>query len=72
MGSVSGSEDEAALCPHELGPAVVDIGGCVEPDPRMAVVGVVPAEETPAEAMGVFEAAEAGREARPVLEGSEL
>ena len=72
VGSVSGVQDEPALSPHELGPAVVDVGGCVEADPRMAVVGVVPAEETPAEGVGVLEAAEAARELWTVLEGAEL
>ena len=72
MGGISGVEDEPALGPHELGPAIVDVGGCVKTDAGMAVLLVVPPEEPLAEAVGIFERPEPGREARPVLEGAEL
>jgi len=67
VGGISLVQDGGALGSHGPGPAVVEVGGGVVADPGMAVLGVVPAEETPAEGLGVLEAAEAPREAGPVL-----
>src|SRR4029453_19522080 len=47
-------------------------GGVVEPDPGVAVLVVVPAEEPGAEGVGVLQAAEPVGELGPVLEGLEL
>jgi hypothetical protein len=41
-----------------LGAAVVDVGGGEQRDPAVAVLGVVPAEEAPAEGAGVGDRAE--------------
>jgi hypothetical protein len=65
-------EDLASPVPDELGAAVVDVGGGVKPDAGVAVVVVVPAEELLAVGVGVLEAAEAGGEVGPILEGPEL
>ena len=72
MGCVSSLEDLAPSGLDEQGPAVVDLGGGVEADPGVAVLVVVPGEGTPAEAVGVFEAAETAPETGPVLEGAEM
>jgi hypothetical protein len=55
-----------------VGAAVVDVGRGQQPDPAVAVLDVVPAEEPLAEPTGVLDAAEPLREGRMVLEGLEL
>lgn len=51
---------------------VVDRGRCHQADARVAMLMVVVLEEDVAEGLRIFEAAEAVREFRPVLEGLEL
>ena len=72
MLGVGVEEDHASLRPDRLGPAVVDVGRSVQADARMAVIVVVPGEESSAVGTGVLEAAEPVGEVRPVLEGPEL
>jgi|SRR5215218_2691194 hypothetical protein len=72
MGGVGGVQHRGPLGLDELGSAVVDIGGDMEADPGVAVLGVVPAEEPGAEAVGVLQATEPVGELGPVLEGLEL
>jgi hypothetical protein len=50
----------------------VDVGGGEQPDPAVAVLEVVPAEEDLAERSGVLDAVEPVREGGMVLEGLEL
>ena len=59
VGGVGGVEYLAALFSDELRSSVVDVGGGVEPDARMAVVVVVPVEEPSTVGVGVLEGAEA-------------
>jgi hypothetical protein len=56
MLGIGGSEYLGSPGPHQLGAAVVDIGGGVEADAGMAVLVVVPAEEPAAEGVRVLEA----------------
>ncbi len=46
--------------------------GSVEPDPRMAMLGVVPAEEGATEHPSIFDASKAVWKLRSVLEGFKL
>ncbi len=72
VGGVGTIEHGRPLRLDGSGSAVVDVGGRVIGDAGMAMLVVVPTEEPRAEAVGVFEAAEAVRELGPVLEGLEL
>ena len=72
MELVGAGEHDAPLLVDEFGPAVVHVGGGVIADARVAVVVVVPPEESPAEAVGVLERAEPVGEVGPVLERSVL
>jgi hypothetical protein len=67
VAGVGGVEHLGAAGADRLGLAVVDGGGGREPEPRVAVLGVVPAKERAAEGAGVLDRAEARREARAVL-----
>jgi hypothetical protein len=67
VGGVGSVEHDSPLGPDLFGPPVVDIGGGVEADPGVAVVGVIPAEEPPAERQGVLVAAEPLGELGPIL-----
>src|SRR4051794_23095932 len=55
-----------------VGLSVVDVVRGVPGDSGMPVFGVVPGEEAAAEGAGVLDAAEAGWEVGPVLQGPEL
>ena len=72
VGGVGGLQHPGPLGADLLGPAVVEVGGGVEPDPGVAMLGVVPAEEPGAEAVGVLIGAEPVGELGPLLEGLEL
>jgi hypothetical protein len=65
-------EDHTSLSSDRFGPAVVDVGGCVQADARVAVVVVIPAEEPGTVGTSVLEAAESVGEVRSILEGPEL
>jgi hypothetical protein len=52
--------------------AVVNVGGRMQTDARMAVIVVIPTEEATAVGMGVLETAEPVGEVGSVLEGPEL
>lgn len=41
MGAIGGVEHTLTLLPDDLGLAEMHVGGCVEPDARVAVLGVV-------------------------------
>ena len=61
--------------PHRrplLGQAVVDVMGCQEAKPAVAVFAIVPAEEPVAVGSRVFNRAEPVREAGPILQGLKL
>ena len=57
---------------HLGGAAEVDLLGGEQADAAVAVLGVVPLEELPAEVLCLLDAAEATREARVVRDGLEL
>ncbi len=61
---VGGVERDRTLVTHRFGAPVVDVGRRVVPDAGMAVVVVVPPEETSTEGVGVLVAAEAIGELR--------
>jgi len=65
-------EDHAPLISDRFRPAVVDVGRSVQADSRMAMVVVVPTEESSTVGTSVLEAAEPVGEVRSVLEGPEL
>ena len=65
-------QDDSALFSDRFGPAVVDVGGGMKSNARVAMIVVIPSEKSGAVGLGVFEAAEAVGEIRSVLEGSEL
>jgi hypothetical protein len=62
VGGIGGVQDRVSHEGDLLGAAVVDVGGGQEPDPAMAMLAVVPAEEPLAEGPGVFDRAEPVRE----------
>ena len=72
MLGVGVEEDDTSSMSDPFGSAVVNVGGSVEPDPRMAVVVVVPTEESSTVGTGILEASEPVGEVRSVLEGAEL
>jgi hypothetical protein len=72
MGGVRGGEHLSAGVIGVLGLAVVDDLGGQQADAGVPVLGVVPAEEVPAEGPGLLDRGEAVREVGPVLEGLEL
>ena len=72
MRGVGGGEHLGPGRSDLLGAAVVDIGGDQQPDARMMVGGVVPAEELLAEGAGVLDRTESVGEGGAVLEGLEL
>ena len=65
-------KDDTSAMSDPFGPAVVNVGGSVQSDARVAVVVVVPTEESSTVGTGIFEAAEAVGEVWSVLEGAEL
>src|SRR5690349_24584832 len=65
-------EDLLAAALDRPGGAVVHRGGGMQPDPGMAVPGVVVGEENVAERAGVLQVSEAAGENRAVLERFEL
>jgi hypothetical protein len=69
MGCVSGFEDAGSVQMDAFSASEVDGGRGVEPDARVAVVVVVPAEEASTEISAIFNRAEAIRELRTVFEG---
>ena len=72
MSGVGQLEDASPLDLDERCTTEVDVGRRVEPDARMAVVAVVPAEEASAEGAAIFNRAETIRELWSVLERLEL
>ena len=72
MSGVGGGEHLGAGVVGVLGLAVVDDLGGQQADARVAVLGVVPAEEVLAEGSGLLDRGEAVREAGAVLQGLEL
>ena len=72
VGGIGGVEYVAALCTDDLGAAVVHVGGGMEPDTRVAVVVVIPGEQSSAVSVRVLEGTEDLGEVRPVLEGPEM
>jgi hypothetical protein len=72
MGGVGGGEHLGPGRSDLLRAAVVDIGGDQQPDARMMMLGVVPAEEVLAEGAGVLNRTESVGEFGAVLEGLEL
>jgi hypothetical protein len=72
VGGVGRIENLCAVSADRVGAAVVDISGCVERDAGVAVLVLVPTEEVTARTVGVFEAAEPGREVGPVRQGADL
>jgi len=75
VGGVGGVEHFGPVGLDGLGPAVVHIGGSVEPDTGVAVLVVIPGEEPAGEGMGILEGPETfgelGRYLR-VLNGDSL
>ena len=69
---VGGLQNLRPLDLDALSPTEMDRSRGVEPNPRMAVLLVVPPEETPTKSAAIFDGAETIRELRPVLEGLEL
>jgi len=69
---VGGHEHLLPGVTHRVGPSLVHSGRRQQPDAGVAMLGVVPGEERLAESAGVFEAAEAFREVRAVLQRFEL
>ena len=72
VGRVGGVEDAGAVGVDGVRAAVVDRGGGHQADSGVAVVVVVVVEELAAEAAGVLDRVEPGRESGPVLERLEL
>jgi hypothetical protein len=64
VGGVGGVQHHASGKGDLLRPAVVDVCGSEQPDPAVAVLVVVPAEEPPAERSSVLQRAEPVREGR--------
>jgi hypothetical protein len=71
-GDMGGVEDALTLLPDDLHQAEVNVGGSVQSDARVAVLGVVVLEEPFAERPGNGEVGEALGEGRGVLERLEL
>ena len=67
-----GLQGTSALSQHIRCPVMMDIIGGEHRDPGMAVLGVVPGEERPAEGDGGGNVFEAPREAGVILQGLEL
>ena len=67
-----GLQGTSALSQHIRCPVMMDIIGGEHRDPGMAVLGVVPGEERPAEGDGGGDVLEAPREAGVILQGLEL
>ena len=67
-----GLQGRSALSQHIRYSVMMDIIGGEHRDPGMAVLGVVPGEERPAEGDGGGNVFEAPREARVILQGLEL
>jgi hypothetical protein len=66
VGCVGALQHRASRQGDLLRAAVVDVGGGQQPDPRVAMLEVVPAEEPLAEAAGVLQRAEPVGEGRVV------
>jgi hypothetical protein len=69
---VGGGQDPGAAGLDGCGCAVVDVGGGVQAQARVAVRRVVPGEELVAVRPGGLDGGEAGGEAGPVFQGLEL
>jgi hypothetical protein len=61
---VGGVQDPAALGTHRVGEPVVNVRGGVQPEPAVAMLVVVPAEEPLAVGSHCLDRAEPSREAR--------
>ena len=72
VSGIRGLQDTCPLDVNAFGTTEMDRRWGVEPNARMAVLVVVPPEETPAESAAIFDGAETVRELGPVLEGFEL
>jgi hypothetical protein len=72
VGGVGALQHHGAGAGDRLGAVVVHVGRSEQADPRVAMLGVVPAEEALAKGAGVLDAAEPVGKGRVVLEGLEL
>ena len=72
MGRERGAEHGGSFVAHGLGSAVVDVGGNVQAQAGMAVLVVVPAEESLAVQPGSLDRGEPGGEVRAILQRLEL
>ncbi len=72
VGKVSGIQNTLAMSEDGWGLAMMKRGRREEADAGVVVLFVVPVEEVDGEGTGVLDRAEAGWEAWPILQGSEL
>ena len=72
MLAVGGSQHAGPADLDGCGGAVVNVGGGVQAQARVPVLGVIPGEEGLAVCPGGLDRGEAGRESGPVFEGLEL